>query len=127
MRYFFQSCIEWLAILCVQLVTGDAWDVSEGESDDDDKLAFESDPLDREQLEDLPSDMSPQDDISQEQIAMNVDESSESDEGDSVSESIALNTSTAKPFDPPLFSYPVGLTFNLECDATPLDFFFSFF
>ena len=63
----------------IQLVTGDAWDVSEGESDDEDEHAFESDPLDREQLEDLPSDnMTTQDDISQ-KIAMNVDESSESD------------------------------------------------
>ena len=85
----------------VQLVTGDAWDVSEGENDDDDELsAFESDPLDREQLDDLPSDMSPQDNISQE-IAMNVDESS--DEDDSVPES---NTSTATPFAPPPFSHP---------------------
>ena len=78
-------------------------------------------PLDREQEEDLVSNMSPLIDHAQENMDATVSESINED--NSVSESTTPSTSSATPFDPPPFSCPVGPVSLLESDATPFDFF----
>ena len=107
----------------LQLVTGDTWGDSEGESEED--LDFESGPLDREQEVDLASNMTPLIDHAQENMDTTVSESINED--NSVSESTTLSTSSATPFEPPPFSCPVGPVSFLESDATPFDFFSLFF
>ena len=58
---------------------------------------------------------------------MDTMDSESSNEDDSISNPTTPSASSATPFDPPPFSYPVGPVSLLESDATPFDFFSLFF